>query len=164
MANGKVIRINLASNILGDFNADILECFICGNARNVVQKVMDYSRMSTFTQRAYKTAIILSAAVMREQLAAYYDVVTYLIGREQCIGFMSQEKLDRLLDSILNCDYAQFKLGYVPEYYDRWTMKNKLSPDEMKNLRRWFMRLAKIRRDYQARGCIAYPEWSEVRW
>jgi hypothetical protein len=158
------IRINLASNILGDFNEDILECFIDGKATDVAQKVRDYSRMSAFTQRAYRTSIILAAGVMREQLENYYSVVTFLIGSDMCRGFMTPEKLNSLLDSIVNSDYGQFQLAYVPTYYDRWPKKSSLSPEKMKNLKRWFMRLSKIRRNFQERGYIAYPDWLQVRW
>jgi hypothetical protein len=164
MASDHVIRINLASNILGDFNEDVLECFIHHGARNVVQKMNDFSSMSTFTQRAYRTSIILAAGVMKNEFSNYYDVVTYLIGREQCLGFMTQEKLDLLLDCIVNCDYGQLQLGYIPTYYDRWPKKRNLGHDEMKNINRWFMRLSKIRYDFRKNGWTYPPDWLKVRW
>lgn len=164
MASDKVISLNLASNILGDFNQDFLDCLIDGKATDVKAKVRDYSGMSTFTQRAYKTSIILAAGVMREQLENYYSVVAFLIGSDRCCGFMTSEKLNSLLDSIVNSYEGQLHLADVLMYYDRWPKKSILSPDKMKNLKRWFMRLSKIRRNFQERGCIAYPEWIEVRW
>lgn len=164
MASDHVIRINLASNILGDFNEDFLECFIHHGAIDVIQKVDSLSRMSTFSQRAYRTSIILAAGVMRDEFRNYYDVVTYLIGREKCIGFMTPEKLDHLLDSIVNCEYGQIQIRDSMRYYDRWYKKNYLSPDDMKNLRMWFMRIAKMRRNYEQNGYIAPPSWCELRW
>ena len=164
MASDHVIRINLASNILGDFNEDFLECLIHHGALDVVKKVKDYSAMSTFSQRAYKTSIILAAGVMKDQFANYYDVVTYLIGREQCIGFMTQEKLDLLLDCIVNCDYGQSQIQMAVGYYERWNKKDRLYPDEFKTLRMWMARIAKIRYDFKKNGWTYPPSWLKVRW
>lgn len=164
MASDHVIRINLASNILGDFNEDFLECLIHHGALDVVQKVKDYSAMSTFTQRAYRTAIILAAGVMRDEFRNYYDVVTYLIGREKCIGFMTQEKLDLLLDCIVNCDYGQMQIENAVCYYERWGKKGRLYPDEFKTLRMWMARIAKIRYNFKKNGWTYPPSWLQVRW
>ena len=154
------IRINLASNILGDFNEDILKCFI----QHGVQHLKDYSGMSTFTQRAYRTAIILAAGVMRDQFTNYYDIVTDIIGREQCMGFMTPEKLDLLLDCIVNCDYGQSQLQLTVDYYERWNKKKYLIPDNLKNLRMWMTRIAKIRYDFKKNGWTYPPDWLQVRW
>lgn len=154
------IRINLASNILGDFNEDILKCFI----QHGVQHLKDYSGMSTFTQRAYRTAIILAAGVMRDQFTNYYDIVTDIIGREQCMGFMTPEKLDLLLDCIVNCDYGQSQLQMTVDYYERWNKKKYLIPDNMKNLRMWMTRIARIRYDFKKNGWTYPPDWLQVRW
>lgn len=164
MASDHVIRINLASNILGDFNEDFLECLIHHGARNVTQKVNGLSRMSTFAQRAYKTSIILAAGVMKKEFTNYYEVVTYLIGREQCIGFMTQEKLDLLLDCIVNCDYGQSQLLMAVGYYERWGKKGRLYPDEFKTLRMWMTRIAMIRYDFKKNGWTYPPSWLKVRW
>ena len=155
-----VIRINLASNILGDFNEDFLTCFI----HHGVQHLKDYSAMSTFTQRAYRTAIILAAGVMRDKFTNYYDVVTNIIGREQCMGFMTKEKLDLLLDCIVNCDYGQSHLLMAVDYYEHWNKKKYLIPDNMKNLRMWMTRIAKIRYDFKKNGWTYPPDWLQVRW
>jgi hypothetical protein len=158
------IRINLASNILGDFNEDFLECLIHHGALDVVQKVNDLSGMSTFSQRAYRTSIMLAAGVMRDEFTNYYDVMTYLIGREQCIGFMTPEKLDHLLDSIVNCDYGQSQLQMTVGYYERWNKRDRLSPDEFKTLRMWMTRIARIRYDFKKNGWTYPPDWLQMRW
>jgi hypothetical protein len=107
---------------------------------------------------------MLAAGVMRDEFTNYYDVVTYLIGREQCIGFMTPEKLDHLLDSIVNCDYGQSQLQMTVGYYERWNKRDRLSPDEFKTLRMWMTRIARIRYDFKKNGWTYPPDWLQMRW
>lgn len=161
MADEKpVIRLNLASNILGDFNEDFLACFI----HRGVEEIKDYSGMSTFTQRAYRTALILAAGVMKGEFANYYNVMSELIGREQCIGFMTEEKMDILLDCIVNSRYGQMQLENAVGYYQRWGKKNRLCPDDAKTLRMWMTRISKIRYDFKKKEWEYPPVWCQVRW